>query len=853
MRKRGLSASALPSAYVQAQAVWAQCIILSLREQAVVRGGRVAGAMLGLLAAVVVDAAPPPADKPGAPADFAGATQGMQRVPGFLDVYRDNAKGRVLLGVHAFEQPFLMMSSLPWALGSNDVGLDRGQSSDSHLVEFRRVGARVLLIEDNTKFRAASNNADEVRSVREAFAESVLWAGEVVAEHKGANGDVLIDASSLLTSDRHGIAQRLNETKQGKYEIDDKRSAVSLAESKSFPDNTELEAIVTLRGPGEGAFVKDVAMDPQSITLRQHLSFVRLPAPGYAPRAYHPASGGISVGWYDFAQPLASSIDRRVQARFRLEKTDPDAALSPVKKPIVFYLDRGTPEPVLSALLEGANWWKSAFEKAGFKDAYRVELLPVGADPMDVRYNLITWAHRYTRGWSYGQPIVDPRSGEIVRGNVTLGSQRVRQDILIAESLLAPYDKANAAELKNEAEQMALARLRQLAAHEVGHALGFAHNFAASRLGNGSVMDYPHPLLKVGAGGTLSLADAYGVGVGPWDDFLIAHAYRPFAPGDEAAALAKLRADIAKASFHYISDQDARGPGDAEPDGLLWDSGADTLTTFDALMTARRGALAKFSIGVLPPDRQAGEIEARLVPVYLLHRYQTEAVARLLGGASYAYSESADRQAGSKPVPAQTQRDALTRLIATLGADTLALPANVLDLVTPPGADYARSREYFATKTAPLFDPLAAAEAAAAQTTLFLFAPERLNRLAWQHARDATQPGVGDVIDATFRGTWQQAPHGASAPAAAAVQDAANWVVLDALLHVLDEGKLHAQVDAEVRASLQQWQAWLAKQGGSDSIAASRAAAADTIRKFLADPKSVKLRPLPAIPPGAPI
>jgi hypothetical protein len=742
------------------------------------------------------------------------------------------------------------MSTLPWALGSNDVGLDRGQSSESHLVEWRRIGPRVLLVEDNTKFRAVSNNPDEALGVRQAVAESVLWAGDIAAERRGAAAEVLVDASTLLLSDRHGIAERLEQAKQGKYELDDKRSAVSLADTKSFPDNTELEAMLTFKGSGEGAFVKDVAMDPHSVTVRQHLSFVRLPAPGYAPRAYHPASGGLSVGWYDFAQPLASGIDRRVQPRFRLEKTD---AAGHVKKPIVFYLDRGTPEPVRSALLEGANWWKDAFDKAGFKDAYRVELLPAGVDPMDVRYSLITWAHRHTRGWSYGQPIVDPRTGEIVRGNVTLGSQRVRQDILIAESLLAPYDKANASELKEAAEHMALARLRQLAAHEVGHALGFAHNFAASRLGNGSVMDYPHPLLKLGVDGALSLTEAYGVGLGAWDGFIVAHAYGQFAPGSEDASLAKLRADIGKAGFRYVSDQDARNPGDAEPDGLLWDSGPDTLATFDALLAARRKALADFSIGVLPPDRQAGELEARLVPVYLLHRYQTEAVARLLGGVRYDYSDAADRRAGSTPVPADVQRRALARIVATLGADELALPANVLDLVTPPAADYARNREYFSTKAGPVFDPLAAVEAATAQTVLFLFAPERLNRLAWQHARDARQPGVADVLDAAFRGTWQQPPRVDAVPAATAVQAAANWVVLDALLHALDEGKLHAQVDADVRASLQQWEAWLARQGGSDAVAASRASATRTIHGYLADPKSVKLRPLPAIPPGAPI
>ena len=787
------------------------------------------------------------------PAAFASATRGSEHVAGFFDVYRDAAKGRVLLGVRQLDTPFLLISSLPWGLGSNDIGHDRGQSGESHLVEFRRTGTRVLLVEDNTKFRALSPNPDEALSVRQAFAESVLWAGDIAGERTGADAEIVVDVTSLLTSDRHGIARRLAEAKQGKYEIDDRRSAVLPADAKSFPDNTELEALLTFKGPGEAQYVKDVAPDPQSVTVRQHLSLVRLPGPGYVPRAYHPGSGAFSVGWYDYAQPLASSIDVRFQPRFRLDKTDPAAAQSPVRKPIVFYVDRGAPEPVRSALLEGANWWKGAFEKAGFKDAYRVELLPAGVDPMDVRYSLITWAHRFTRGWSYGQPIVDPRTGEIIKGSVTLGSQRVRQDILIAESLLAPYDKPDADELKNEAEQMALARLRQLAAHEVGHALGFAHNFAASRLGNGSVMDYPHPLLALGADGAIHLDHAYGAGLGPWDDFLVAHGYRQFAPGREAAGLAALRADIAKAGFRYVSDPDSRNPGDAEPDGLLWDFGPDTLTAFDRLLAVRRKALDAFSIGVLPPERQAGELEARLVPIYLLHRYQTEAVARLLGGADYTYSEAVDRQAGTTVVPAATQRAALGRLVATLGAEQLALPASVLDLVTPPGNDYTRNREYFATRTAPLFDAFAAVEAGAAQTTQFLFAPQRLNRVAWQHARDPAEPGVADVLDEVFRGTWQRDAIGAGVPAGNAVQVAANWVVLDALLNALEAGGLHAQVDADLRASLRQWQQWLAKHPGGGDVAASRAEAAATIGRYLADPKSVKLRPLPAIPPGAPI
>lgn len=787
-------------------------------------------------------------DKPADP--LAGAA----RKDGFFEVWSDPAKGRVLIGVDKLDEPFLLVTSLPHGLGSNDVGLDRGQPGNVREVEFRRVGPRLLLVERNTRYVASADDAAERASAREAFAESVLWAGDVVASKQTAR--VVVDFSSFLTSDRHGVADRLDGTKQGKYAVDDKRSAVLLDDAKTFPDNTELEALLTFQGGGDGEFVRQVAMDPTALSVRQHVSLVRLPGAGYTPRAYHPGSGAFSQGVVDFSQPLAASLDVRWQPRFRLEKTDPTAAVSPVKKPIVFYLDPGTPEPVRSALLDGANWWKSAFEKAGYKDAFRAELLPADADPMDIRYNTILWVHRATRGWSYGAALTDPRTGEIIKGAVTLGSQRVRQDILIAEALTAPYDKRNAGELAQRAQAMALARLRQLAAHEVGHALGFAHNFAASRDGNGSVMDYPHPLLRLAPDGSVALAEAYGVGVGAWDDFLVKHGYADFGGGDATAALAQLRRDAA--NLGYLADADARAPGMAHPDALLWDYGKNSLATFDLLLDVRRKALAGFGTGVLPPARQLGELEARLVPIYLLHRYQTEAVARLLGGASYRYGVAGDTKtgttnAGTQAVAASEQRAALERLVRTLSAAELALPPNVLDGLTPPAADYERGREYFATRMAPLFDPVAAAQAASAQTLTFLFDPARLNRLAWQHARDAALPGVDDVLDAAFHGTWQRDTKTDAAPGAAAIQFAANWTMLDALLAVVDAGQLHAQVDAQARARLASWREWLIANPGGAATAANRKQAAAFIAQYLADPKSVKLRPLPAVPPGAPI
>lgn len=785
---------------------------------------------------------------------FAQHTAGMKRQSGLFDLWTQPDQAKILMAIPASSKEFLLVSSLPFALGSNDIGLDRGQVGRSKLVHFERHGKRLFLMQENPHFVADSSNADERASVREAFAGAVLWAGDILASE---DGRYLIDFSSFLLADRHGVADSLTRSRQGNYAVDDKRSTVLSQQAKSFPDNTELEALLTFAGSGEGQYVRQVAADAKSLRVHQHISLIRLPE-NYVARSYHPGSGGIDSERMDFATPLADSINVQWQLRHRLEKTDPSAAISPVKKAIVYYLDRGAPEPVRSALLDGARWWSSAFEKAGFKDAYRVELLPEGVDPMDIRYNTIMWVHRATRGWSYGNAVADPRTGEIIKGAVTLGSQRVRQDILIAESLLAPYGKASSAEKKNAAEQMALARLRQLAAHEVGHTLGIAHNFAPSRQGNGSVMDYPHPIVGLNSQGEPELKNAYGVGVGPWDDFVIKHLYANFPGQDETQALAKLRQDAKAAGLQYVADSDSRAPGAAHPNGLLWDFGADSIKTYDQLMQVRQRALANFSSAVLPPQRQLGELEARLVPVYLLHRYQLEAVARLIAGADYEYGLASDAnagrvQAGSKPVVASVQRQALQKMSSSLRAENLALPQNVLDILTPQSEGYSRTPEYFSGRMNVIFDALSAVEAGAAQSSLFLFDAARFNRLAWQHARDAQQLGVQESLQVVFDQTWKRDAIPASIVAGEAVQLAANWVVLDAILNLIDSGRLHPQVQADVRQSMNELALWLQKNPGKGSNASSRRQAAEFILSYLREPGSVKLRALPAIPPGAPI
>jgi hypothetical protein len=781
-----------------------------------------------------------PAVVDAAAAASPGATQATT-ANGFVPIRADARSGEVRIDIAPLTTPFLLVATLEQAIGSNDIGLDRAQNAEPLLVEFRRVGKRAMLVQRNTRFVADSPDRAEAAAARDAFAEAILWSGPIVAD---AGGE-WVDIGSLLTSDRIGVADRLAATKQGKYALAADRSAVLAEASRSFPDNAEFAALLTFAGDGEGAFVRQAAADPKTITVRQRLSFVRLPSPGFRPRAYHPASGGYSIGRFDFSQPIDRSLDVRLQPRFRLEKTDPTAARSRVVKPIVFYLDRGTPEPVRSALIEGGNWWKAAFEAAGFIDAFRVELAPEGMAMSDVRYNTITWTHRATRGWSYGGGLIDPRTGEILKGYVNLGSQRVRQDLLIAEGLLAPYAAGADPALREQARAMALQRLRQLAAHEIGHALGFAHNFAASRTPGGSVLDYPHPVITLDADGRPQLAAPYGNGVGEWDTFLVAHAYGQFAPHQEAAALSQLRADIAAKGYRYVSDPDARTSENAHSAGLLWDVPGDPMAGLSQLLQVRKAALSRFALGALPPDRETGDTERRLVPIYLLHRYQAEAVIRLIGGGDYGYGLIGDGALGVTPVDAKTQREALSATADLLSMSTLDLPDSVLGVLTPPSNEYGRTPEYFDTRSTPLFDPPQAVSAASALIAAQAFQPERLNRLAWQHARDAQIPSVTDVFQRLVAAPWAET---AASPSRTPLRHARDWTLLDAALLALDEGRLQPAVAVEWRTALDAFATTHANARDPQ-----RAEAARRVRRYLDDPASIKLRPLPPAPPGPPI
>ncbi len=780
---------------------------------------------------------------------IAQKTAGMEKFSGFFNFYWDAKAGKIWLEIDKWNTEVLYIESLPAGVGSNDIGLDRGQLGATRIVRFERTGPRVLLLESNYRFRAVTSDPDEQRAVRESFAESALWGFDVAAED---GGRVLVDATNFYLRDAHDIPSRLRALKQGNVRLDPTRCAFYLPRTKDFPLNTEVEATLTFTGDDPGPWVRQVVPAPHDITVREHHSFLELPAPGYKPRVFDPRAGYFGIEYMDFATPVSEPIEKRFIARHRLEKKDPGAAMSEPVKPIVYYLDRGAPEPIRSALLEGARWWNLAFEAAGYQNAFQVELMPEGADPMDVRYNVIQWVHRATRGWSYGASVIDPRIGEIIQGHVTLGSLRVRQDYLIAEGLLAPYEKGRP--LSPRMLQMSLARLRQLAAHEVGHTLGLMHNFAASTVGRSSVMDYPPPLVKLGADGVPDLTDAYAPGIGEWDKVAIAYGYQDFPPGtDEKAQLNKILNSAFAHGLRYLTDQDARPPGSASPIAHLWDSGSNAVDELGRIMKVRAAALARFSDNAIPEGAPMATLEDVLVPVYLFHRYQVEAAAKVIGGLNYTFALRGDGEKPTTSVPPEEQRRALAAVLDTLRPEALALPESLLRVLPPRPPEYPSTRELFHGRTSPTFDALAPAEAAAQITLSFLFNPERAARLVEFHARDADNPGFDEVLDRTLAATWK-APRGSgySAEIARAVDD----VTLYDLMALAANDHAGDQVRAIASLKLDELKDWLNAQFQATQDENWRAHdffALGQIKRFETDPKQMNLTP-PAIPPeGQPI
>ncbi|MFK7968833.1 MAG: zinc-dependent metalloprotease [Bacteroidia bacterium] len=759
---------------------------------------------------------------------------------GFFDFHHSDSLDKIYLEVKNVNTDFLYVSALSEGVGSNDLGLDRGQiGNPGKVVSFKKIGNKLLLVQPNLRYRALSENELERKSVEEAFAKSVLFGFPIIEK---TDKGYLIELTPFLLQDAHGVSRTLKRKKQGDYSLDLSRSGLNMDRTKSFPKNVEFDALITLKGTPQESEIRSVTPDARYVSVYQHHSFIALPDNNYTPRVYHPNSGTFSVSYMNYSASIDKPMEVQYAVRHRLEKKDPTAAVSEAKEPIIYYLDNGTPEPVRSALLEGASWWNQAFEAIGFKDAFQVKILPDTIDPLDVRYNVIQWVHRSTRGWSYGGGVIDPRTGEMIKGHVSLGSLRVRQDFLIAQALSkAPFANKDADSAKML--EFALARIRQLSAHEVGHTLGFAHNFAASTNDRASVMDYPHPLVTIN-NGEINIRDAYASGIGAWDKITVAYSYTQF-DKNETNGLQKILDEAMTKGYRYVSDADARPRGSANAYGHLWDNGSNAIDELHNVMQVRNLAIDQFGLDNIKDGESFDDLEDLFVLLYFYHRYQTEAAIKSIGGLDYGYRLKGKVSKPTMPIPPAEQQRALEAVLQTIDAKFLATPKTKLELF--PARAMGRGRESFATLTGAAFDPMSAAATASSNTLAILLAPERCGRLVLQKSLDEDQLGYSEALDELIKHSLKKRY---SDGYLNEIQASINIVVINRLMQLAQANEASAQVKAITNNKLRAHLNYLIDLGKKKRYHAEHIR---IIEHYFKHPEQTPALRVPKIPDGSPI
>lgn len=766
----------------------------------------------------------------------------LQKYEGYFDFHYNQAEDEIYLEVDKLETEFLYTHFLTSGVGSNDIGLDRGQLGGTAVVKFKKAGNKLLLVQPNQEYRAETENTAEKQSVAEAFAKSVLFGFEIKEEK---DSTYIIDFTPFLMQDAHGVAERLKKGNYGTYKLEKSKSALSLERTKAFPENVEFEALLTFEGEPKGNTVNSVVPDSKNISVTQHHSFVKLPDNEYEKRLFDPRSGAIFISYLDYASPIFEPIRKRYAIRHRLKKKNPEAAISEAVEPIIYYLDPGTPEPVRSALLEGAAWWDQAFSSIGYKNAFQVKILPNDADPLDVRYNMIQWVHRSTRGWSYGASVVDPRTGEIIKGHVSLGSLRIRQDFMIAQAMLnKPFVSSD--DNNEPMIELALARIRQLAAHEVGHTLGFTHNFAASTNNKASVMDYPYPEFVL-RNGQIIAANAYDTGIGEWDKITVKYSYSDIPDSlTQKNYLNSVLQEAKAQGLRFITDSDARAPGGANAYAHLWDNGTNPAEELQRVLQLRKKAIENFSVENIRNNEAYSVLEDVFVPLYFFHRYQTEAAVKLIGGLNYTYAVKGAEVDVVSYVDRKLQKNALEAILTSISAKTLAIPEDKLALFPPRAFGYGRTRESFKSSTGVGFDALGAASTASKLSLSLLLHPERASRLIQQHSIEKKLPGLEDVLDQLIGASIKQ---GQKETYLQAVQNSINFNVLQELIQLALNTKSTALVKAITNQKIDELASWLRQREDAFSAEMYR-----TIKEFREHPQNFKVEStIPKIPDGSPI
>jgi hypothetical protein len=697
-------------------------------------------------------------------ATIAERTVGLQRTDGFVPFYWDVARGRVLLEIPAFDEDILYYVSAASGGGSVEMSFDRG-IMDSSVIHFQRSGPRVLVVEQNLRFRAPGGEAPLVENVRDSFPSSVI-AGLPIEADQG--GRVLVDATSLFMRDAANVVGGMRRSNQGAFRLDTGRSGFYPARMKAFPDNTEIETIMTFAADQPGALVANVTPDPQSFTMRIHHSFLRAPT-GYTPRRADPRIGVSSLAFRDYSKPFNESTEVEWVTRWRLEKQNPGAALSEPKKPIVFYLDPAIPEPIRTAMREGAQWWNKSFEAAGYRNAVRVLDPTPDMDPMDIRHAWILWINRDERGFSSGGTFRDPRTGEILGSKTRMDSHRIRtignyfesytpttgggdgagneecgMVLHVPEDVLAlaaqPGTNMPAAQ-----RDMVLLRQSLLTAHELGHVMGFGHNFASSINDRASVMEYPTPRVKV-VNGRLDLSDSFERSTGLYDDLMARYAYTEFPADKERQGLDAIIAEMRAKNILFVPSTDPRW--------VWYDDRATPTEYLRETAAARRIMLSQYGPSILQAGEPIGALrDMRLWMTYLHHRWAIESGVGYVGGMYHNIVLKGETLPPTEIVPATLQREVLGLLMETIEPANLAIPETLLTQLTPaPGANLEDMAEDYA------FDHLRAARILSAMVLEPLLTPERAARLVAFADRQQNAVSLPDVVDAVLAATWRAAP-----------------------------------------------------------------------------------------------